>query len=255
MIEIKKIEAVKDYHLLPDIQKDAWNFGDKDVDPPHLMMRVQKYGGLVEGLFVDGELVGFTYAVLARWEEKYLIYSHMLAVRKVHQNRGYGFLLKKSQREGVLKLGHDTIIWNFDPLESLNSFFNIHRLGAVSTEYDINIYGDGTSGLHAGLPTDRLIAEWHLSSDRVIERLQIKKSRLSEPIDPRIVNRFEGPRALIEIPVDIRAVKKSDMKTAIDWRLRTRDLFLEAFEKGFTVVDMIFSDDGQRLFHECRQTE
>ncbi len=255
MIEIKKLETVEEFHLLRDIQKDAWNFGDTEVDPPHLMMRVQKYGGLVEGLFVDGELVGFTYGIIARWEDTYLIYSHMLAVKKAHQSCGYGFLLKKSQRDSVIALGYDTIIWNFDPLESLNSFFNIHRLGAVSTEYDINIYGDETSGLHAGLPTDRLIATWHLKTDRVAQRMEVKHPRLLEEIDPQLDNRFDESTAFIEIPVDIRTVKEKDMGAAVDWRMRTRDLFLEAMEKGYTVEEMVFSVDGQRLFYQLRRPE
>ena len=89
------------------------------------MTRVQKFGGLVQGLYLNGELVGFTYAILAKWQEEYFIYSHMTGVRKEDQKKGFGFLLKKAQRQEVLNMGYDVIRWNFDPLESMNAFFNI----------------------------------------------------------------------------------------------------------------------------------
>ena len=99
MIELKRIKEVEELKQLSEIQKSAWGFSDLDIEPHHLMTRVQKYGGLVQGLYVDNVLVGFTYAIVGKWEGEYFIYSHQTGVRKEHQGRGFGFLLKKAQRE------------------------------------------------------------------------------------------------------------------------------------------------------------
>ena len=50
--------------------------------------------------------------------------------------------------------------WTFDPLELKNAHFNLVRLGAVARRYIPDRYGVTESPLHAGLPTDRLVAEW-----------------------------------------------------------------------------------------------
>lgn len=64
MIELKKIKDIEDFKKLLEIQKSAWGFLDIDIEPHHLMTRVQKYGGLVQGLYFNGKLAGFTYALI-----------------------------------------------------------------------------------------------------------------------------------------------------------------------------------------------
>lgn len=57
--------------------------------------------------------------------------------------------------------------WTFDPLEIKNSYFNLERLGAIARRYNVNQYGITNSPLQGFLPTDRLVAEWWLTSKRV----------------------------------------------------------------------------------------
>ncbi|MBW1748796.1 MAG: hypothetical protein JRJ34_10485, partial [Deltaproteobacteria bacterium] len=145
MIELKRIKEMEDFKKLIEIQRSAWGFLDLDIEPHHVMTRVQKYGGLVQGLYYNGELSGYTYALIGKWEEAYFVYSHQAAVKKEHQDKGFGFLLKKAQRDEVQRMGYQVMRWNFDPLESMNAFFNIHRLGIISVEYERDIYGTGES--------------------------------------------------------------------------------------------------------------
>lgn len=87
MIELKKIEDIEDFKKLSEIQKSAWGFLDLDIEPHHLMTRVQKYGGLVQGLYFNGKLAGFTYALIANWKGKHFIYSHMTGVHQKYQTQ------------------------------------------------------------------------------------------------------------------------------------------------------------------------
>ncbi len=253
MVEIKRLDKIDYFYKLPEIEKSAWGFTDLEVEPHHLMTRVQKYGGLVQGLFVDGEIIGFSYAIIGKWKGEYFIYSHMVAVRKEHQGKGFGFMLKSAQREEIMKMGYDVIRWNFDPLESLNSYFNIHRLGVISDEYERNIYGEGRSGLHKGLPTDRLIATWYLRSERVATRIDRKEPPLIEDIPSNIIGKFKQSRAYIEIPRNIRELRERDIKKAREWRTRTREQFEYAFEKGYVATDIVFSPDKKRIFYRLNR--
>jgi predicted GNAT superfamily acetyltransferase len=76
------------------------------------------------------------------------------------------------QRELCLRQGFRLIEWTFDPLEIKNSWFNLERLGAVVRRYAVNQYGITASPLQGGLPSDRLVAEWWLESDRVRHTLE-----------------------------------------------------------------------------------
>lgn len=248
MVEVRTLREIEDFQQLTEIQKSAWGFTDLHAEPHYLMVRVQKYGGLVQGLFLDGEMIGFTYAVLGKWEGEILVYSHMAAVKKEHQSKGYGFILKKAQHNALWKMGYETVVWNFDPLEAMNSYFNLHRLGAVSREFDPNIYGVGDSGLHAGLTTDRLIATWRLGSPRVVECLNNKQPALTEDVLEQDIDALGKPVAYIETPVDIRAIKERGMDEAVAWRDRHRRLFIPAFERGYVVEEFVFSEDRSRAF-------
>lgn len=248
-LRIEKISRMEDYKRIPVIQQSAWGFSELDSEPHQLMTRVQKYGGLVLGLFLDGRMIGFSYSIIGRWEGEYFIYSHMLAVEKEHQQKGFGFRLKKAQREEVLRMGYGIVRWNFDPLEATNSFFNIHRLGATVCEYEEDVYGKGESGLHRGLPTDRAIATWQLDSPRIEERMnrRIGRNVLDDGVQIRIGD-FSVSPAYIEIPRDIRTLKSMSMTEACRWRMETRELFEKSFACGFEAREIVFSRDDSRIF-------
>ena len=102
----------------------------------------------------------------------------MLGVTRDARGTGLGLRLKLAQRERALAMGIDEIEWTFDPLQALNAHLNIARLGAVVEEYEENIYGESTSPLHQGSPTDRFIA-----------RLEVDDASRRAPLE-----RVGGPR-------------------------------------------------------------
>ena len=69
-------------------------------------------------------------------------------------------------------MGLDLIEWTFDPLQALNAHLNFGRLGVVVEEYEENIYGESSSPLHRGSPTDRFVAEWRLTAPHVERRIR-----------------------------------------------------------------------------------
>ena len=150
----------------------------------------------------------------------------MLAVKHAYRNFNLGYKLKLAQREAVLAQNINVITWTFDPLQSLNAYFNFAKLGVIAERYVVNFYGEeATSFLHQ-TGTDRFWVKWILNSERVIKRLN-KDMSLEEPAD----------KVLIEIPGDINAVHEESPERAREWRERTRRQFTEAVDAGYVVRD------------------
>ncbi|MFZ1135456.1 MAG: GNAT family N-acetyltransferase, partial [Candidatus Korobacteraceae bacterium] len=99
------------------------------------------------------------------------------------------------------------------------AYFNICRLGAVAQRYLLDVYGATSSPLHAGLPTDRLVAEWHLSSDRVFALLSGAEPQIGEDVEHVNVKLDESS------PESVAHVQAS-----------ARQRFQELFAKGFVVT-------------------
>jgi predicted GNAT superfamily acetyltransferase len=157
-------------------------------------------------------------------------HSHMLAVKNAYRNFNLGYKLKLAQREEVLAQGINLITWTFDPLQSLNAYFNFVKLGVVCDRYMINFYGEEASSFLHQSGTDRFWVKWLLTSDRVVKRLGAAKAELESPSD----------KLVIEIPADVNALS---LENAIEWRQRTRRAFTEALEAGYVVRD--FYRDGE----------
>ncbi|MBN2433064.1 MAG: hypothetical protein JXQ27_16450 [Acidobacteria bacterium] len=249
MIRVRRLESIDEYRQLADIQKSAWGFRDLEVEPYFLMTRAQMFGGLVQGLFVNDVLVGFTFAIAARRGDEHFLFSHMAAVRAEYQGRGYGFHLKAAQRAEALHMGYRTIRWSFDPLQSLNAFFNLHRLGVLGEAYERDIYGPGQAGLHEGLPTDRILAVWRLDSTRVMERMAGKRPRLRKDLPSTYETDPVADVIFVEIPRDIRRLKQDDPAIARRWHETTRRDCEAAFARGHVITELVFTPDDQRVFY------
>ena len=80
--------------------------------------------------------------------------------------------LKLAQRERALAQGYDLIEWTFDPMQAMNAHFNFAKLGGIVEEYAANFYGESTSALHRGTPTDRVVLSWNIDAPHVVRRLE-----------------------------------------------------------------------------------
>ena len=89
----------------------------------------------------------------------------MTGVVPGYQSRGLGHAIKRLQRTIARAEGIERIAWAFDPLQAGNAHFNLARLRASAGRYVENMYGPRTDALNAGVPTDRLIAEWETGGD------------------------------------------------------------------------------------------
>jgi predicted GNAT superfamily acetyltransferase len=162
----------------------------------------------------------------------------MLAVRDRYRDRGLGAQLKLEQRREALSRGIRRMEWTFDPLEIKNAHLNIHKLGAIVRSYFVNFYGVSSSRLQGGLPTDRLVAEWYLDSDRVNGALEG-----GPPVADEIEERILVPAAIYQWKASSGGREK-----ALAVQLQNRQKFQEAFSKGLAVVSFDRDAEGNGVF-------
>ena len=237
-IVIRKCSGTGEFRRCVALQQQVWNFSDAELVPLRMFVVADKVGGQVVGAFDGSELVGFALSVPGHRHGHSYLHSHMAAVQEGYRNCGVGRRLKLFQREDALSRDILLIEWTFDPLEIKNSFFNIRRLGAVARRYNINQYGVTTSSLHGGLPTDRLIAEWWLRSNRV-ERL------LQGGTEPSFTTVQK-----VEVPAEVSAWKAADAtrERAAGIQTRNRKEFLQAFRKDLAVLGYERDEKGNGSF-------
>jgi predicted GNAT superfamily acetyltransferase len=225
-ITIRKCAGMEELEACVALQKEVWNFDDVDLVPLRMFIVSQKIGGQTIGAFQGDELVGFAFSIPGSRAGHAYLHSHMLAVRDAFRNHGLGRKLKLAQREDAIQQGFELLEWTFDPLEIKNAHLNLSRLGVIARRYSVNHYGHSSSPLQGGLPTDRLVAEWWLTSKRVVDLLE-KKHPPQFEVEKRI-----------EVPAQIYAWKSSpdDRQKAAEVQKRNREQFLSAFSQGLVAL-------------------
>src|ERR1700688_4233354 len=201
---IRHCHGMEEFEACLRVERKVWKSSDIDVVPIPLFVVASETGGQVLGAFKGEDLVGFTLAIAGWRARKPFLHSHMTAVLDGHRDRGIGRRLKLYQRKDALARGITLIEWTFDPLVAKNAFFNFMRLGAIARRYLPNVYGITTSPLHGSLPTDRLVAEWHLRSPRVLRILACKPA----------IARKSKEAVHITIPSNMEDLRGSDVSRA-----------------------------------------
>lgn len=223
-VEIRHCDTLAEFHQCVEIERTIW--GEQIIVPAAIFVVAQHTGGQILGAFDGDTLVGFTVALVGNHDGKPFLHSHMTGVLRAYQNQGVGRRLKLFQRQEALKRNISLIEWTFDPLETRNAHFNLARLGAVSRRFLPNCYGITDSELDAGLPTDRLIAEWWLDSPRV--KAAVEGQKESPAADYRAIC----------LPANMPAIKTNDRSAAENIQTALRHEFQHLFREGYVATGL-----------------
>jgi predicted GNAT superfamily acetyltransferase len=224
-IQIRRCTTLEDFHCCVDLQKAVWGESDLETEPYVTFVVANHTGGQVLGAFDGDHMIGFTMALAGVRDKIPYLHSHMTGVLAEYRNRKVGRSLKLFQREEALSRDIRLVEWTFDPLETRNAHFNLNRLGAIVRTYIPNFYGITSSPLHRGLPTDRLLCEWHLDSPRVVAAIN---DVAPEPPDTP---------AVIHLP-------KLDPESAARVQSKVRSEFQHWFSKNYAATSVRFTPDG-----------
>lgn len=241
-VELRGLRGPHDMARAQTLQERVWGAGDPPVSKD-LLIALSGAGALVAGAFAPhGELVGFVLGFPTG--DPQVQHSHRVAVLGEWRRCGLGARLKWFQREWCLARGVRAVRWTFDPLRAANAHLNVQRLGATAATYLPDHYGE-MGGINAGVPSDRLLAEWDLASERV-------RRRRDEPRDEdlggaTLVNFVQGdlpvgptlgldaPRLAVRVPPDFGALLGARPEAARAWRRHVRLALEHYLGRGYVI--------------------
>jgi predicted GNAT superfamily acetyltransferase len=271
-VTIGAFRNLADYKTCEDIQREVFHTQDLDIVPVPLLLAANRMGGIILGAYSSlGDLIGFAFSILGSQDGKPVQYSYMLGVRIAYRNFDVGFKLKLAQRKETMKRKISRILSAFDPMQPLNAYFSLGKLGECGSTYEENYWGETTSQLDRGLPTDRIMTRWDLESTPVIRRLELGPPRrdfrrelkhkvvinqLTE-VAPGLMNstavklNCTADQFLFEIPYNLPEIKNRDLGVALEWQGRMRQVFRHYFKKDYAATDFwVAEQDGHlRAFY------
>jgi predicted GNAT superfamily acetyltransferase len=223
-IEIRECTTPAEFDACVALQREVFGLPELELSPRRHLIVTMHAGGWTLGAFLKETLIGFVLSVPGFRGEERIFYSHMTAVKKEFQSHGIGAKLKWAQRDRALSENVRFIKWTFEAVQARNAYFNLIRLGAIVKQYMPNFYGTDyatTPNVQAsGFDSDRLFAEWHLDSERIVRAAQ------------GIYATFGEPAKKIVIPPDWRGLLINDPEKARAELLRIRKEFQDAFADG-----------------------
>ena len=202
-IDIRPLETIEGIHEASRLFDAVW-VGDRATMPANILRALEHSGNYVVGLFDGDRMIGASAAFFGPPAERSM-HSHITGVLPGYRGRGLGRQLKNHQREWALERGVGRITWTFDPLIARNAHFNLSVLGTRVTDYLVNQYGEMPDDVNRGDESDRLMVSWALAEPPA-----------PTPGDAEIV-------AVVPVPDDIEALRRTDPAAAAEWRVRVRD--------------------------------
>ncbi|GEM_PF-1655232 len=265
----------QDYHSFNELAQSAWP-GIKLFSEPIFVALTDN--GVSVAATEGSELVGasFNFIKPAARSGEYALYVHMLGTRQERQGKGVG---RKIMREnyrliesGELGPGLTEVKLTSDPLEAKNVMFYLHHLGMIVQTYKPDAYKTlSTTGAeqHKGLPADRFVYTAQPITPWVRERRLPTPDVYANYVNqnPTAVRTFaenkersaagetSSPVVLVEVPMQIEAIKHASMAEAQDWRRYHQTVFASLFieSAGFSAVDAVtlLSEGIPRQFIVC----
>jgi predicted GNAT superfamily acetyltransferase len=262
-VTIRHLSSIDEFRQVVELEKAIWGYTDPgDIVTVPVFIFTVKRGATLVGAFDGKRMVGFAYAVVGMKDGRPMQWSHMTGVLPEYRG-GLGYQLKLEQRARALAQGYELIEWTFDPMQAMNAHLNFAKLGGVVEEYAENFYGESTSALHRGTPTDRLIVSWRIGEPHVMRRLDQTNglmARSHEVGEAPVVNTtamdgewrevkvidltVDARRLWIEIPTGFTHMQQQAPERALQWRLHVRQMFQAYFAKGYRAVDFVLQRDA-----------
>jgi len=216
--EIRTVQSPDDMAAIVTVFQQVWGTTTPIVNV-ELLRAMAHSGGYVAGVYDNDRLMGASFGFLARHRGEPALHSHVTGILPGLQHSGVGRSVKLHQRDWAAARDIAWITWTYDPIVRRNAWFNIEVLGAHVSEYVVNFYGEMSDSINAHDESDRLVVAW--------------------PTDPNVARpaATEGASTvLVDTPVDVVFLRRTDPGEALEWRRRVRKELGERIDAGATVV-------------------
>lgn len=256
---IKRIHTYNELKEVAAIRRELWP-NDGEVALDHMKF-ISDHGGVVLGAFQDSQMVGYVYSFPGYQSNKVYLILQNIGVLPAYQHQKIGESLLLFLKEEARNLGYKEIVWTYEPLESVNAYVYLHKMGAISSEYLKNCYEDDENGLSV----DRFLTRWDLThSDQEHSKIPDTLLKQSYKIhyNPQsndssqleldfIDIEKKYPYALIPVPSNLEKIRS---RTELHgWRIFTRSLFFQFFKHGWEVFDLIQNQNSSIHYYVVRK--
>jgi len=240
-VDVRLIGSLAEIHAVYSLFDRIWQ-PDKSNPPVTVdQLRAMTYAGnYLAGAFDRGSLVGACVGFFAA-PPGVSMHSHVAGVAADVRGRSVGFALKLHQRAWALGQGLTEVTWTFDPLVRRNAYFNLVKLGAIPRDYLVDFYGDMDDGINIGQGSDRLLVDWDLASDAVVEAcagraagaddsvtsaapFALREDKVGEPQRANGPGMKDVPIIRVQTPADVENLRQVNPAAAKRWRLAVRDV-------------------------------
>ena len=160
---IRPLTTLDECRQVAALEKTVWGYTDaEDVVPPPVLIVSIKRGGILLGAFDDGgAMQGFVYSMPG-------IEGRPADAVVAHARRDAGGARRRARRaaeagaaRGGAGDGHRSDRVDVRSAAGAERPPQLRASSAsVVEEYEENVYGESSSPLHRGTPTDRFVAEW-----------------------------------------------------------------------------------------------
>ncbi len=256
--DLREISGNLEMQELAALERQIWN---SDHVPAELYRAMQDEGALLAGAFTaDKILVAFVFGFPTA--NPGVQHSHALGVKLEHRAAGLGAKLKWFQRDWCLAKNIHTVRWTYDPLRLPNAKLNIGKLGATASTYLEDYYGT-LSGINAGAPSDRVMAQWVLNDPRVVARhlreattspkaLEVNTVVDEQPLEINL--QLEAPQLKMRLPEDYSSILSQNPDLALAWRLHGRKILQHYFAKGYRIAEFTLLGGAGYLLEKIPNT-
>ncbi|MBR3119187.1 GNAT family N-acetyltransferase [Oceanobacillus profundus] len=246
-LEIRKLTTLDELREVQKLEETVWHMS---AIPLHQTFTALTNGGIILGAYDSEKLIGFLYSFAGFDGKNAYLCSHMMGILPAYRKDGIGRKLKLKQAVLAREMGYEVITWTFDPLESVNAYLNLHKLGAKGVYFKENHYGELGDEFSQGLPSDRFQIIWDISQtceeketisvDAANILLQMDSERKPVLTDNYHANdSMEWDMWLVAIPANFQSLKEENFNLAKEWRLITQELFRRLFQHGYQASDFI----------------
>ena len=262
LLTIRPLQTLEDAEACEDLQVSIWPSHPGSAGfsiPIHMLMAQMELSGAVIGAWDGEKMVGFLYGSKELDEGGRLYhYSWLAGILPEYRHHKIMEQLKYAHAETARAQGAYKIVWTYDPLQGANANLNIHKLGGIARKYYINRYGvrAGGSPQNIGMPADRFLLEWFLDGSFIrpdipalqtipqVNRVETNEYDLQAIRDYDL--HLDQPLLAVEIPASFETLRIHPKGAGLDieWRLKTREIFLHYFWQGYRVVDFLSERKG-----------
>ncbi len=267
-ISIRPLQTIEDAEACEDLQVSIWPSHPDSAGfsiPIHMLTAQMELSGAVIGAWEGEKMVGFLYGS-KELDEAGRLYHYSWLAGVLPESRHHKVMehLKYAHADLARAQGAYKIAWTYDPLQGANANLNIHKLGGMARTYYLNRYGirAGGSPQNIGMPADRFLLEWFLDGSVVrpdlsladlldlpncrINRVEVNEHGL--PVMRDYDLRLDQPHLLVEIPASFETLRAHPQVTGLDveWRMKTREIFLHYFGQGYRVVDFLSEQEERQ---------